>query len=1496
MPDKGSHNIKHHENESEILEQMLKEHSGNLEQMNYISHFFYCFLSKIVKKIYKKSVTVKDMWLPNKEHQHDLNGPIFIKYYYDWQEKNAKAGKPRDKLWKIMFVYHFRWWKWALMLMACGQMVQACLPFLLKGFINWVKTETSDEDYHARTGWLLSTGIGLCVFTRVICDRRGRYNNFYASLIILSSLRALTFDKMTRVKPAVRPYMGPGASTNLIINDVEQLARGSIFWHQVFIFPFLMIAFTTMLIIDVGAIGLIIPVIIFLTIVLQFIMNNHVYKWTDLLKKDIDLRSTRVSESIKGIKIIKFNAWEKIVQKLIFQIRKLECYKIKRILRFMGWSDLGIELLPMNMALLIFGVYNNYMGQLTLAQTYSMITIFNLMFLPTRKLNFSLNSIITGFVALERFERILKIEDKEELEDTPSIGVGEIKTVHLNASYNDQYVDSIFRTKKKDGTLSKSNKEEKTKVLDEKEQNENECSIVLNDINIDLKPGSFTSIIGPVGAGKSSLLLALLGEMVYTKLQSSTGESANTSNKQRITINPNKVISKNGRIVIITQTANLLNATIKDNILFGAPYDEKRYRDTLKRCQLLKDLMTFKGFDLEEIGERGVNLSGGQKQRISIARAYYQNADIYLIDDSLSALDGYVGREVFQKVFKDGLRGKTRVMVTHQLQYLGDIDDKDGEKINGKPLNDSQIILMRDGKIACQGPFKEMEKNTLYKEFAVSNADHEDAELKLYEKAPHKEEDLENQRKMSNDIDVDKLFEERYSKKEKQGNLENEGKLVIRDKKKSGDVTSATYSFYYNNFGKCKLVFNWMLYLFFTIIKLAGDYWLGVWSSENNDMELSDAEYTYVYIGLWVALFLILISRILFYSKTASNNSLKLNNRLISSLMHRPQSFYDTTPTGEILNRTTKEIFMLDVNFASFYHQYIYYSTFLFIAMAITIYSFPYIIVIIVLLSFYLYRSLWVMINCQVELKRLRFNQIGKVINIINEYLNNNMLISSLKREKQFIRKFEVYYALSVRVQTAFFYISLYGTIRFQLITGFFVVLMAYIFTSLKVFDYTQFLDAENIGIVLTWCISIAELISFYTWASTEMPQNMVSYEKLKEYIENKNVVKEWDSPSIPSVMKESDQFKVEEKWPTCGDLQFKDLKVRYRENLPLVLNGLTFDVKHCQKVGIVGRTGSGKSTIILALTRILEKANGAIIWDRIDISKLGLHELRKNIVVIPQDPVLLAGTLEFNVDPWNEYGKDKVVSSLLKTGFFETMIQDSSEESQPENEQLLSNPQGSEGKYDKQLQFEIQDGGSNLSVGQRQLICIARAMIQKPLLLLMDEATANIDTKTDGMIQKLIHTEFEHSTVLTIAHRLDTIIDYDKLVVLDQGKVIEEGVPGNLLMQPAKESQFRQIVEENGQSYRMDLLSKAKFTGSSRQAYEQELGLLKKESLLSTPGVTPPEQQNKRQLTEITEHFEQEEDSISLLNRTMEELGNNEGTVIIKEYRDIDVKFRKFK
>ena len=1362
----------------------------DLVEGNCLSYLFFQHLNKLARTYSKPtSDNTVELYRPPDDMIFANNKNNFLNYYSQWKTKNEMANKGPPRLWKVIFCFVFKYWKWGLFFMFLAQFIQACVPFLLRAFLDWIQ----DDEIDTRRGLLIVAGIAACTISRAYVNRRGRFNLFFAAGLIAGTFRAIVFDKITRMGPELRKHFTVGKASNLLLNDVMSIAQGCIFWHQMLTFPVILITYSIILYFDVGAIALVIPLIILITIFLQFFANKRATEWIRRKYLDADLRTTRINEFVKGVKIIKFNAWEKIAMKLIGSIRKMEDTKLVKIFRYLGLSDIPLELLPLNMALIIFGVYNNYFGQLTLGQTYSMLTIFNLIFLPTRKLNFSFNKILTGLVSISRFEKFLLIQDRVGSKDCKDLQLGELQLINLSASYSDPEIDKKIES-------------EKSEKNGEKKAERNSQSLVLQNINLRAAAGEFFAVVGKVGSGKSSLILSCLNEIVIRK-----GEC-----------------KKNGRIAYISQQAYLINDTVRENILFGAEYDEERYNKVIEACQLAPDLNSFPGRDLEEIGERGVNLSGGQKQRISIARAVYSDAEIFLIDDALSALDTYVGKEIFREVFEVLLAGKTRILVTHQLQYLPQVD---------------RVVLIKGGRIVANAPFTALASDRDFVEFSRISKNTKKEQKK--KKNSQKNQEQKNATKTilpKNEGDLkqgDKRKGPQKRKNKFQKNSENDeeemkkkGKLIKTEKKLTGTISWSLYHFYLQNFGYGRFITVASLYMLFTLCKLTGDYWIGAWSVTRYN--ISTLTYTQVYLGIWLAFLIILSIRILVYSKLFANSTYKLNTRLFASLMKRPQEFFDTTPTGEILNRTNKEIAALDFDFGLFLHQYLYYMTFGFIALVVSVITSPFILIVLMVYLYAYKKVLKTLIAMTIEMQRIMKITDSRFISSFTEFMNNDILIHSLNRLEHFYSKFGYHCSVAVNALLHSVFCSLWGTLRVEIMVATFVGIVALIFALMKIFEVSAFTNAQNIGLAMTWSISVGELISFVVWAQFSVAVGLVNLENIKQYIENEEVVSSWDEPAPKA-----------QNWPQKGVIEAKNIDVRYRKNLPLVLKKLSFKIAEREKVGVVGRTGSGKSTILLALTRILELDSGAITYSGEDISKIGLHHLRKNIIVIPQDPVLLAGSLKFNIDPWSEYGEEAIIDVLLKTGLEESM----SSEAQPDPESNHNNHNSAE-KKDRELkkprssdrlplisarggmvhkespepeivrtrsresilellEFDIKDGGSNLSVGQRQLVCIARAMIKKPKVLLMDEATANIDTKTDNKIQRLIHKEFNESSIITIAHRIDTIINYDRLMILKDGSLLETGSPLGLLEDQG--SYFRSIIDESGEDYLNELLEKAR-------------------------------------------------------------------------------------
>uniref|UniRef100_A0A4W5QXV8 ABC-type glutathione-S-conjugate transporter n=1 Tax=Hucho hucho TaxID=62062 RepID=A0A4W5QXV8_9TELE len=780
----------------------------------------------------------------------------------------------------------------------------------------------------------------------------------------------------------------------------------------------------------------------------------------------------------------------------------------------------------------------------------------------------------------------------------------------------------------------------------------------LHNINLMVPQGSLLAVVGHVGCGKSSLVSALLGEM--EKLEGH--------------------ISIRGSVAYVPQQAWIQNATLRDNILFGKAYNEQKYRSCLEACALTPDLEVLPGGDLTEIGEKGINLSGGQRQRVSLARAVYNEADVYLLDDPLSAVDSHVAKHIFDHVIgpEGALQGKTRILVTHGISFLPQVNN---------------IVVLVEGRVSEMGSYQELlQQNGAFAEF-LRNYSLED----IVEDEATGTTTCYYSRVIQNLLfevrstaDFLRLCSERkHAEPDPEKKLPKVEKLIQAETTETGRVKSKVFWEYVKAVGPLLTLFICFLYGCQNAAAIGANVWLSQWT--NDAAQNMTQENISMRVGVYAALGIAQGILVMVSSFTLAMGNIgaarKLHYALLDNKFHTPQSFFDTTPIGRVINRFSKDIYVIDEALPSTVLMFLgtFFSSLS--TMIVIVASTPIFAVVIAPLAF---------------------------IYIFVQVLRDALISRNLHYPdvKTFI--------------------------------GNCIVLFAALFAVIGKNE----LNPGLVGLSVSYALMVTMSLNWMVRMTSDLESNIVAVERVKEYSESKT-----EAPW------EVEDKKPSPDWPSQGKVEFLDYSVRYREGLDLVLKNLTLSVRGGEKIGIVGRTGAGKSSMTLCLFRLLEAAGGEITIDGVKISEIGLHDLRSKLTIIPQEPVLFSGSLRMNLDPFDKYNDVEVWKALELSHL---------------NKFVSNQP--------AKLELECSEGGENLSVGQRQLVCLARALLRKTRILILDEATAAIDLETDDLIQSTIRTEFEDCTVFTIAHRLNTIMDYTRVLVLDKGQVAEFDTPTKLL------------------------------------------------------------------------------------------------------------------
>ncbi|GAA0146210.1 ATP-binding cassette [Lithospermum erythrorhizon] len=845
----------------------------------------------------------------------------------------------------------------------------------------------------------------------------------------------------------------------------------------------------------------------------------------------------------------------------------------------------------------------------------------------------------------------------------------------------------------------------------------------LSNINLDVPVGSLVAIVGGTGEGKTSLISAMIGEIPSV---------ADTT------------IDLRGTVAYVPQVSWIFNATVRENILFGSPLEPVKYDKTIDVTCLQHDLDLLPGGDLTEIGERGVNISGGQKQRVSMARAVYSNSDVYIFDDPLSALDAHVGRQVFEKCIKEELKGKTRVLVTNQLHFLSHVD---------------KIILVHDGMVKEEGTFDYLSNNGLLFQKLMENAGKLEEYTDEMESAAEGADDTSS-KVVTNGLTNGFGADASEPKKKK----ESKSVLIKQEERETGVVSLNVLMRYKNALGGTYVVLILFSCYFITeVLRVGSSTWLSIWTDESNSTRHGPGFYNLIYALLSFGQVLVNVTNSFWLIISSLYAARKLHDAMLNAILRAPMVFFHTNPLGRIINRFAKDLGDIDRNVAPFLNMFLtqvsqLLSTFVLIGIVSTMSLWAIMPLLVLFYAAYLYYQ-----STAREVKRLDSITRSPVYAQFGEALNG---LSTIRAYKAYDRMSTIN-GNSMDNNVRFTLVTMSGNrwlgIRLETLGGLMIWLTATFAVMQNGRAENREAFASSMGLLLSYALNITSLLTAVLRLASLAENSLNAVERVGTYIE---------MPSESAAIIEDNR--PPPGWPSEGSIRFENVVLRYRPELPPVLHGITFTIPPTDKVGIVGRTGAGKSSMLNALFRIVELERGKILIDGYDISKFGLTDLRRVLGIIPQSPVLFSGTVRFNLDPFNEHNDADLWEALERAHL---------------KEAIRRNSLG--------LEAEVSEAGENFSVGQRQLLSLARALLRRSKILVLDEATAAVDVRTDALIQKTIREEFKSCTMLIIAHRLNTIIDCDRILLLDAGQVLEYDTPETLLQK--EESAFSKMVQSTG-------------------------------------------------------------------------------------------------
>ncbi|CCA66783.1 probable YCF1-Vacuolar ABC transporter responsible for vacuolar sequestration of glutathione-S-conjugates [Serendipita indica DSM 11827] len=863
----------------------------------------------------------------------------------------------------------------------------------------------------------------------------------------------------------------------------------------------------------------------------------------------------------------------------------------------------------------------------------------------------------------------------------------------------------------------------------------------LEDINLKVGSGELVAVLGRVGSGKTSLLSAIAGEM-----HKSEG-----------------TVTVRGSVAYCPQNPWIMSATVRDNILFCHEYEEEYYNIVLDACALRPDLALLEQGDMTEIGEKGINLSGGQRARIALARAVYARADLTLLDDVLAAVDNHVARHIFDHVIgpRGLLANKARVLVTNSVAYLAQT---------------TNLVLMRSGIILESAPYEAIYANSqseLFKFITIPSRSETNSGRQSGTATPRTKEQTQEDIKIEkSEVQTPETLTEAEPVSKTSKAIKSdiiiaapEADKAKREHRERGKVKMEVYKQYITAGGIGAFFLLAMITALGQAVNIGSTYILKSWAEHNRRAGRNADTNTYLALygaAVFLSSLLSLMVGILLSVIIIIRSTKYMHDRVLQALLRCPLSFFEQTPSGRILNVFSRDVYVLDQVLARVISGALRTFSSVMGTVFVVCISFPLFTFALLPLGVFYYRVLVYYLATSRELKRLDSITRAPIFTWFQETLSGLSTIRAFRHQRLFTLNLEKRLDRNQMQYMASINVNRWLAIRLEFI-GSMIILLVAVLALVKLLWFGG-VDAGLVGMVLSYCLSVSGALNWMVRSASEVEQNIVSVERMIQYANLK-----------PEAEMTIEATRPRSPWPSNGIIEFKHMSMRYRPELENVLKDINVTIPKHAKVGCVGRTGSGKSSTMLVLLRMVEPSEGTIIIDDVDITKIGLADRNPQCYQhysTGEEPQLFEGTIRDNIDPSSSYGDQAIWSALEKSGLKEHIT-------------IIGG-----------LDAPVNEGGSSLSAGQRQLLCFARALLRQTRIILLDEATSAVDPHTDAAIQSIITgPDFEDVTMITVAHRINTIMDYDYIMVLDAGKVIEYDTPNALLAR--KDSVFRSLAAE---------------------------------------------------------------------------------------------------
>lgn len=1208
--------------------------------------------------------------------EEDKSSVLTEKLQREWQKELDKRheGK-RPRFWKaLMRVCPWYEYMSIVALVLTDMANRMSLPVLLGFLISYLM---GIRQLDVSFKYILPTFICITSLGRNLAQHHYQNRSALLGMRFRAAATGLLYKKVLRMSQSKLAKITSGHVINLVSNDIQRLDLATQNLFASLRSPFDLVILGILLWVLIGwqaVAGLAFALIL---IPYEAEMTGWVAKLRMQAARVTDKRLAVMNEIVSGIRAVKMYAWEWPYRDAVRMVRKYEISILRKIYNILS-TFASLQHTYDSVICLIAFITLIFTGiRLT---PFNVFTMVGLLSENRRSLVYGLTDgmqlIADCFASLERIESFLLIEE-------------------LNGNGKD--MNQSKETSKNEAEGDKKAKAE-TNVEPFLKASNITChwngtheTAVLNDVSIEVKENKLLLVTGPVGSGKSSLLLAFLDELPPT-----TGN-----------------ITRNGKIVYVPQTAWVYSGTLRDNILFNQEFDQEKYDRTIEACDLKKDIAMLPDGDKTILGERGASLSGGQRARVNLARAVYSDADIYLLDDPLSAVDAKVGKHIFENCINGLLRNKVRVLVTHQLQYMKSAD---------------YIVILDKGNVVKEGEYDNMKEAGL---------DIESLE-KEFHNGHEKYHELEGG-KMTVTTEQENVKRKERRESDCSEGMAGKGMAASQEDRMVGTISAGLYWRYFRSgLHGVLLLFLLLLFLIAQASIISPNLWLVhltrmKWVEQKHKLNLI------IYGSLVGGALALSVFRCLLYYCTTLRCSENLHDQMVISMLQSPVFFFDTNPSGRILNRFSKDIGIVDEFLPPTSLLAIQYILQTLASVCVTCATNYWAIigVIPMVTGFFAINRYY--LKTSREIKRMEAISQSPVLAHLADTLEGIIIIRTYHMEDQFNKAFDKVQDRRSQIWFLVPHSARWMGIRLDFVCTLFVAVS----TFTGVFTAT---DAGTLGLSLVYAISTVGQLQFAMRQTADVENMMTAVERVITYTE---LPKEptYDIPNRPP-----------DDWPQEGGLRFEDLSLTYYEGGPQVLKNISININPKEKIGVAGRTGAGKSSLVSALFRMPEPA-GNIYIDELALSSLNAQSTRPVISVITQNPTLFSGPLRINLDPFSRFS-DADVWSVLEQVQMKSKIKE----------------------LPGELYFELSESGNNFGVGERQLLCLARSLLNKNKIIVMDEATANVDFSTDRRIQETIRSKFQDCTVITIAHRLNTIIDYDKVLVMDKGTVVEFDKPSVLL------------------------------------------------------------------------------------------------------------------